>query len=166
MDPSCFKPTECRPRLLGVRDSSHVTLHGLHIVDAVFWTVHIIGSSHVTMTHCTVTGDRQIPNNDGVDIDGSSSVLVEDVRVNTGDDGVCVKASRGDRDVQDVLVRRCTLRSKSAAVKLGSEGVGNFRNITFEDILVRLSSPVRYAAGVGQTRRCVWQACAVYRATV
>jgi polygalacturonase len=55
-DPSCAKPSECRPRLLGVRNSSQIYLSNFHVRDAVYWTTHLINSTSVTVANLTIRG--------------------------------------------------------------------------------------------------------------
>jgi polygalacturonase len=81
-------------------------------------------------------GDYNIANNDGLDIDSCSDVLVEDLDVQTADDAICLKTSQAGVDLENVTVRKCVLASRSSAIKFGSESHGNFQNITIENIEV------------------------------
>ena len=136
-DSSCVKATECRPRLVGVIDTDSALVSDLLITDAAYWTVHVRNSTNVELMRLHIHGDDLMPNNDGVDIDSSRSVLLHDVHVITADDAVCVKTTLQGRPAQHIMVRHCTLGSRSSAVKLGSESVADMHNITFVDITVR-----------------------------
>ena len=59
----------------------------------------------------TQHGDERWPNNDGIDIDSSSDVLLERSAIDTADDGVCIKGSTFPLGrVHNVTVRDCTVR--------------------------------------------------------
>jgi polygalacturonase len=137
VDSSCNEWKQCRPRLLGVINSSQITLSNLRILDSVFWTTHILNSSHVTVTDVYIRGDYNIPNNDGIDVDSSVDVIVRNVDIDTADDCICIKAHYPNMPTENVLVSGGILASRSAAIKFGSESRGDFRNITIENIEVR-----------------------------
>ncbi|KAK9785435.1 hypothetical protein WJX73_005867 [Symbiochloris irregularis] len=133
-DPSCVHTFECRPRLLGVKDSSRVHIAGLELFDSIYWTLHIIGSHTVTVQDVAVNNDFEIPNNDGVDIDSSKLVWISGMNITAWDDGMCIKATYPGVSTEDVLVENTTIHSRASAVKVGTEGVANFRNLVFQNI--------------------------------
>lgn len=134
---SCsYKPEECRPRLLGVVDSSGVAVHNITIVDPIYWAVHVLGSSDVMLTGLNITGDWEIPNNDGIDIDSSIDVAVHRCWVDTADDAICLKTTRPE-PTERIKITNCTLRSRSSAFKVGSESVGDFSRIVVTDLVIR-----------------------------
>lgn len=76
--------------------SMHVTCLGrfeTHDFQFSCRTLHILGSTHVTVTGVTVNNDFAIPNNDGIDVDSSKQVWISGCRTTTWDDGICVKAN-------------------------------------------------------------------------
>ncbi|GIL45471.1 hypothetical protein Vafri_2705 [Volvox africanus] len=136
-DSSCRVRRQCRPRLVGVCRSSNVLIADLTLRDSAFWTLHIRDSDRVVVQGLTVEGDMDFPNNDGIDIDGSSHVTILQSHIATADDAVCIKStSGGGRAVRHILVSNCTLQSRSAAVKLGSETRAEMSNITFSYLKV------------------------------
>ncbi|GLI64175.1 hypothetical protein VaNZ11_007366, partial [Volvox africanus] len=136
-DSSCRVRRQCRPRLVGVCRSSDVLIANLTLRDSAFWTLHIRDSDRVLVQYLTVKGDMDFPNNDGIDIDGSSHVTILQSHITTADDAVCLKGtSGGRRAVRHILVSNCTLQSRSAAVKLGSETRAEMSNITFSYLKV------------------------------
>lgn len=137
VDNSCVNPAECRPRLVGVVNSSHVALEGLNLVDPVYWCVHLVNSSHVRVQNITIQGDWNIPNNDGIDIDSSSDVEVTGAHISTADDAICIKTTLPGVPAQRVRVSHSVLRSRSSAVKLGSESVADFADLAFHDLRVQ-----------------------------
>lgn len=78
--------------------------------------------------------------NDGIDIDSSQNVTLTNSSINTGDDGICIKSSAGNNQVAYVTVSNVTVRSRSSAVKLGSNIVTDAHDLLFEDIIVNDSN--------------------------
>ena len=61
-----------------------------------------------------VHGDPRFPNNDGIDIDSSQHVVVTNSAIDTADDGVCIKSTRGMQDTAHIMVVNTTIRSRSS----------------------------------------------------
>ncbi len=136
--PSCAdKPLECRPRLLGVLHSTDITIRGLSIVDPIYWSVHVLNSANVTLSHIRITGDWEIPNTDGVDIDSSTDVILTASWIDVADDAVCIKTTQKGVPAERIAVRNCTLRSRSAAFKIGSETVADITHVAVADLVAR-----------------------------
>ena len=130
------KPEECRPRLLGVVNSSGVAVHNISIFDPVYWALHVIGSSDVLLAGLKISGDWEIPNNDGIDIDASSDVIVRQCWIDTADDSICIKTTRLFVPTQRIQIRNCTLRSRSSAFKIGSETLADISHIVVSDVFI------------------------------
>ncbi len=75
------------------------------------------------------------PSTDGIDIDSSRKVLVEHADIDVNDDALCLKAGRDsdglrvNRPTTDIVLRDSIIRRGAAAVTIGSETSGGFRNI-------------------------------------
>ena len=76
----------------------------------------------------------------GIDIDSSSHVLLEDSTIDTADDGVCIKGSTPGGVSRNVTVRRCNLRSRSSAVKFGSNCPILMEDHVYEDLYIHDSN--------------------------
>jgi len=131
-----------RPRLIQIYNSSHVKLAGPLLTRSGFWTVHICYSNDIHVDGVKIrnnVGGRG-PSTDGIDIDSSKHVLVEHADISVNDDALCLKAGRDsdglrvNRPDEDVVVRDSTVRDGAAAITIGSETSGGFRNIEIYDI--------------------------------
>jgi len=78
-------------------------------------------------------------NNDGVDIEMSRNVIVEDCSFDQGDDAVVVKAGRDQdawalaRPSENIVVRNCKIRDGHVLLGIGSELSGGVRNVFMHD---------------------------------
>lgn len=72
-----------RPRTILISGSSNVTVKGITLKQAGFWTVQILYSNHITVKGITILNniDGSGPSTDGIDIDSSSWILVENCDV-------------------------------------------------------------------------------------
>lgn len=112
----------------GVR-IENVTLSG-----AAGWTVHPLESDGVVIRGVRIFNDPLGPNTDGIDIDSSRNVIVSDVHVEAGDDCVVLKTTgrRGGKvsPTENVLVSNLVCSTQNQGFKIGTESLGDFRNIT------------------------------------
>ncbi|MCM2293857.1 glycoside hydrolase family 28 protein [Allorhizobium sp. BGMRC 0089] len=136
-----FIPAEFRPRVMVLEDCRHVRLEALCVDNSPMWTLHFVRCDHVSIRHVTVTNNRRLPNTDGMVLDACRHVLIEDCRIETADDGICLKTSAGADGkpigrCEDVVVRRATVSSQSCALKIGTESHGDVSDVVFEDCTV------------------------------
>jgi polygalacturonase len=126
-----------RPRTLVVANSENVTLKGITLQRAGFWTVHILYSTHVTADGLTVRNNigGHGPSTDGIDIDSSSYVLVQNCDIDCNDDNFCLKAGRDwdglrvNRPTEYVLIQNCVAGAGGGLFTCGSETSGSIRHV-------------------------------------
>jgi len=126
-----------RPRLIQIFKSSKVRITGLTLRRSPFWTVHICYSRHVTVSGVTIRNneDGKGSSTDGIDVDSSSYIRLENADIEANDDALCLKAGRDadglrvHRPTEHVLIRNSTIRAGAAGVTFGSETSGGFRDV-------------------------------------
>ncbi|HEY2014141.1 MAG TPA: glycosyl hydrolase family 28 protein [Bryobacteraceae bacterium] len=131
-----------RPRLIQIYKSSRVTLAGPRLTRSGFWTVHICYSDGVHVNGIVISNNvgGRGPSTDGIDIDSSRHVLVEHADISVNDDALCLKAGRDsdgllvNRPDEDIVIRESTVRDGAAAITIGSETSGGFRNVDVYNI--------------------------------
>jgi polygalacturonase len=131
-----------RVRTFLVQSSSDVTLKDLTFSNAGFWTVQLLYSDHLTVDGITIKNneDGKGPSTDGIDIDSSSWVLVENCDIDCNDDDFCLKAGRDadglrvNRPTEYVVIRKCIARKGGGLLTLGSETSGGIRHVLATDL--------------------------------
>ena len=131
-----------RPRTLLVSGSSNVTLKDLTMKQAGFWTVHILYSENVTADGLVIRNNvgGHGPSTDGIDIDSSSYILVENCDIDCNDDNFCLKAGRDadglrvNRPTEYVVIRNSISRKGGGLITFGSETSGGIRHILAHDL--------------------------------
>jgi polygalacturonase len=137
-----------RVRTFLVQSSSDVTLKGLTFANAGFWTIQLLYSDHLTIDGVTVKNneDGKGPSTDGIDIDSSTWVLVQNCDIDCNDDDFCLKAGRDwdglrvNRPTEYVLIRKCIARRGGGLLTLGSETSGGIRHVLATDLYAKGTS--------------------------
>lgn len=125
-----------RPSMIQFFGSSRILIEDVTIHDSPMWVNHIIYSSHITVRGVTVQSYRL--NNDGVAIDSSTLVLIENNSFSTGDDSIVIKSGRDQdawkigRATEKVVIRNNYMEGHNA-LAIGSEMSGGARHIYMEN---------------------------------
>ena len=123
-----------RVRLMVVWRSSDVTVENVSLKRSGFWTVQVVYSDHVTVDGIKIS-DNGGPSTDGVDIDSSSHVLVENCDIDNNDDDICLKAGRDydglrvGRPTEYIVIRNNITRRGGGIISFGSETSGGIRHV-------------------------------------
>lgn len=122
---------EIKPFLMRIIRCKNVHIEGIHIYDSGAWNVHLMDSENVHLKNLVIKS-KVCPNNDGIDIDSCRGCTIEGCIIDSGDDAICLK-STVDRPCIDVKVTDCVISTDWGAIKVGTESIGDFQNITIED---------------------------------
>jgi polygalacturonase len=126
-----------RPRLLVMANSSNITIKGVTLQRSGFWTVHVLYSKNVTVDGITVRNNLggHGPSTDGIDIDSSSYVLVQNADIDCNDDNFCLKAGRDadglrvNRPAEYIVIQNCVAGAGDGLFTCGSETSGGIRHV-------------------------------------
>jgi len=126
-----------RPRTVLVEASKDVEIKGITLQQAGFWTVQVLYSQYVTVDGITIQNNigGHGPSTDGIDIDSSSWILVQNCDIDCNDDNFCLKAGRDwdglrvNRPTEYVVIRNSIARKGAGMLTLGSETSGCIRHV-------------------------------------
>lgn len=126
-----------RPRGILISDCSDVTVKDIVLYQPGFWSLHILYSEHVTVDNIIISNniEGRGPSTDGVDIDSSRKILIQNSNINCNDDNFCLKAGRDsdglrvNRPCEYVVIRNCVAGHGDGLFTCGSETSGGIRNI-------------------------------------
>ncbi|MET7752496.1 glycosyl hydrolase family 28 protein [Micromonospora sp. NPDC005367] len=138
-----------RPSLIQTYASSNVLIEDVKIRNTPFWIVHPVSSKNVLIRNLDIYSDKTKDfeaggwnNDDGVDPESSSHVVMEGNHVTVSDDGAAIKAGRNvngrehRNPSEDIIIRHSVYNNDgggSAAVSMGSEMSGGVRNVFIHD---------------------------------
>ncbi|MDQ6902722.1 MAG: glycosyl hydrolase family 28 protein [Bacteroidota bacterium] len=134
-----------RIRTILVQNSSDISLEGVTLKNAGFWTVQVLYSNHVTVGDLIIRNneDGHGPSTDGVDIDSSTWVLIENCDIDCNDDNICLKAGRDwdglrvNKPTEYIVIKKCVARRGGGLVTLGSETSGGIRHVLATDLFAK-----------------------------
>lgn len=132
-----------RPTAIYIEKSSHITFKDFTVKNAPFWTLHPAGCNDVLIDKIRILNALDVANSDGIDPDHCQNVRITGCHIECADDCICLKTTNGNREYgecENIIISGCTLISTSAAIKIGTEGVGNFKNILVSDCVISRSN--------------------------
>jgi len=132
-----------RPTVIYIENSKNISFKDFTVVDAPFWTLHPAGCDDVLIDKIRILNDLDVANSDGIDPDHCSNVRILGCHIECADDCICLKTSKGNAEYgpcENIIISDCTLISTSAAVKIGTEGVGDFRNVLVNNCIISRSN--------------------------
>lgn len=140
-----------QPSLVQFVGCENVLVDGISIKNSPGWTIHPIYSRNVKIKNVDIHNSSE--NTDGIVVDSSRDVLVEDSVINSGDDAIAIKSGAGPdglrvgRAAEDITIKNCDIKYGHAGLAIGSEMSGGVRNVTakklnieYADYAVRFKS--------------------------
>jgi len=126
-----------RPRGILISNCENVTVKDIVLYQPGFWSLHILYSNHVTVDNIIISNniEGRGPSTDGIDIDSSTKILVQNSNINCNDDNFCLKSGRDadglrvNRPCEYVVIRDCIAGHGDGLFTCGSETSGGIRNI-------------------------------------
>ena len=125
-----------RPRLIGIQNSKEVTVSGLNLHNQAVWCLFVLYSQNVEISGVKITAEHNIPSSDGMDIDSSKHVHIDNVFIDDDDDCISIKSGkdadglRVNRPAEDILIENSHFAYGQGGVAMGSETSGGIRNVT------------------------------------
>jgi len=125
-----------RPQLIEFVRCQGIRIEDVSLQDAACWVLTCEQSRDIVIERVDIDSDAYW-NNDGIDLQDCVDVRVSDCRINSSDDGICIKSHSYAHKSENIVVERCSVRSSASAIKFGTRSHGGFRNVTIRDIRVR-----------------------------
>ena len=126
-----------RPQLIQFFNSKNILVENVQIEDSPFWCIHLLKSKSITIRGLKYNAHNN--NNDGIDPEYSSDILIENVLFDNADDNVAIKAGRDNEGrsnsntpSENIVIRNCEFKGLHAIV-IGSEMSAGVRNVYVEN---------------------------------
>ena len=123
-----------RPYMLRFVDCENIKVDGIKLSNSAYWVQHYLGCRQLTINNVTVDALSQ-HNNDGIDIDDCTDVVISNCIIQSEDDGICLK-SNGTRGCKNISITNCVVRSSCNAIKLGTETTGGFDGVNISNCTI------------------------------
>jgi polygalacturonase len=141
-----------RPRLIYIRESQQVKIHGVSILNSPSFHVVMRDSENIEISHTRIVSPAFSPNTDGIDPINSRHVSITHNFIDCNDDHVAIKADMTRKHqyefgTSDIYIAHNVLRG-GRGISIGSETSSGVSNVLaehnqFEDSMygLRIKSP-------------------------
>ncbi len=132
-----------RPTVIYIEKSDHITFRDFTVKNSSFWTLHPAGCNDVLIRGIRILNPLDVANSDGIDPDHCKNVRITGCHIECADDCICMKTTKGNAEygtTENIIITNCTLISTSAAIKIGTEGVNDFKNIIVDNCVISKSN--------------------------
>jgi polygalacturonase len=159
---------ELRPSFVRFMDSRNVLVEGVRFAGSPMWTIHLLYSDNVSVRDVIIETYPGV-HTDGIAVDSSRNVRISNCYIDTGDDGIVIKAGkdadglRVNRPSENISITNCTVHHAHGAVTIGSETSGWVRNLVASNLTcagtaigVRIKSSRGRGGGVENVRFDNW----------
>lgn len=129
-----------RPCTSFFENVKNITVTDITIRNSVFWTLHFAGCQYVIVRGVKILNNTRVNENDGIDPDCCKNVVISDCIITSGDDPVAIKTTREMTakygSSENITVNNCIFRTKSAAIKIGTETWADIKNINVSNCVI------------------------------
>jgi polygalacturonase len=159
---------ELRPSFIRTMDSKNVLIEGIRFIGSPMWTIHLLYTDNAVVRDVVIETYPGV-HTDGIAVDSSRNVRISNCYIDTGDDGIVIKAGkdadglRVNRPSENISIAGCTVHRAHGAVTIGSETSGWIRNLVATDMTcdgtqmgVRLKSRRGRGGGIENVRFDNW----------
>ncbi len=122
-----------QPSFVQFVNCRNILIEGVQLLSSPSWTIHPIYSENILVRNVKIFTDAR--NTDGIAIDSSRNVIVQDSFFRTGDDAVVIKSGK-DRDglrvakpSENIVVHDIVVENGHGGIAFGSEMSGSVRNV-------------------------------------
>jgi polygalacturonase len=159
---------ELRPSFVRTMDSKNILIECVRFSGSPMWTIHLLYSDNVVVRDVIIETYPGV-HTDGIAVDSSRNVRISNCYIDTGDDGIVIKAGkdadglRVNRPSENISISNCTVHRAHGAVTIGSETSGWVRNLVASNVTcagtqmgVRIKSRRGRGGGVENVRFDNW----------
>jgi polygalacturonase len=131
---------EMRPSFVRFMNAKNILVEGVRFIGSPMWTIHLLYSENATVRNVTIETHPGV-HTDGIVVDSSRFVHIDNDFIDTGDDGIVIKSGkdadgrRVNRPTEDVTISNCIVHHAHGAVTIGSETSGGVSNIVASNIV-------------------------------
>ncbi|HSH95680.1 MAG TPA: glycosyl hydrolase family 28 protein [Roseimicrobium sp.] len=129
-------PYKKRPFLVRWVRCTRVKVKDVHLTHPGAWTLNFFQSKEILVEGVTIrTQNSGVNNADGIDLDSCQDAVITRCDIQTGDDAFCLK-STSLVPTRNIKATNLTLSTWCNAIKLGTESIGGFENISVSNCRV------------------------------
>lgn len=132
--PQSIGPIKDRPVGIRMIQCSNVVLQDIFLHNSASWMQNYVACRDLIFDGVRVENQANF-NNDGLDPDGCTNLIIRNCFINSEDDAMCLKGCSG-LPSQNILIENSTFVSTCNAFKIGTDTQGDFRNIVLRNLIL------------------------------
>ena len=120
--------------LVLLKECQHVKVENIILHASMAWTLNLECCRDVTVHNLVIDDNRHVANTDGIDVTGSSDVLIDHCFVSCADDGIVLKnPDHTHRPMSNIHVKDCTVCTVMSSFKIGTETGHDISHVLVEN---------------------------------
>ena len=129
-----------RPSLIQFYNSKNILIDGVNILGGPMWTIHPVYSQNIIIKNTNIK--TLASNGDGIVIDSSKNVLIQNNTLSTSDDAIVIKSGRDkegwtvNKPSRNIVIQNNTVNHAHAGIGIGSEMSGGVENVLVDNIKI------------------------------
>jgi polygalacturonase len=142
-DREIWIPRDWRPKIFLLTSCHDLQIRDITFSQAPFWGLHMLGCDLVRVENIKIHNLLNVPNCDGMIPDHCRNLVIRKCHITGGDDAIVLKSSRQGKDYgvsENLIVRDCVIETQNSGLKIGTETVGDIRDVRMENCEIRNSS--------------------------
>jgi polygalacturonase len=120
-----------RVSLIRLDGCKNVVVRDLTLLNASMWTQHFYRCEDLEISGLTIK--NYMKNDDGLNVDGSRNVVIDNCDITTHDDAITLK-NTSHQASENITITNCRLNSQKSALKFGTESYSGFINVTARNL--------------------------------
>lgn len=126
------KSTHDRPRLVQIASGSHIKINNVTLQNAASMHLYLKNTSNVTVDHVIIHAPSNSPNTDGIDLNNSHDMLIENCNISTGDDNIAIKSGPTLTPTYNIKIIGCIF-GQGHGVSIGNDLQGGVHDVIVEN---------------------------------
>jgi polygalacturonase len=128
-----------RPDLVRLVQCTGILLDGPTFQNSPRFHVYLVQSENIIVRNVSIRSEWYAQNGDGLDLNACRNVVVYNVTVDVGDDGICLKPGRvSERQkpgpaCENIVIADCIVYHAHGGFVIGSESLGGAKNISVKN---------------------------------
>lgn len=119
-----------------LKNCKNVKAENFIIENSAYWTFRLDKCAGVKIRNFVINNNRNVANADGIDMVGTSDVVIDNCFISTADDGIVIKNAvwEGcDSPMSNISIKNCEIISRTNSIKVGTETTHDISNINIEN---------------------------------
>eukprot|EP00944_MAST-04C_sp_MAST-4C-sp1_P011892 g11892.t1 len=131
-----------RPHLLMFSNTDSILFNDINFRNSPDWSLHFNSCNDVHLDSISVSNPVDSHNTDGIDVDCTTNVLIENSYFSVGDDAIAIKSGIDyfgrlfDKPSRNIIYRNNVIE-QGHGLSIGSETSGSIYNVTFENLVLK-----------------------------